>query len=203
MTESKSYFTMTEGTIDFQFFAQYFSFVIKFDDDKFYREKFNKMPYSKGVDFFALGKNCIVLLEVKDCYGKESENRWRIFPDNKKRDTSPTPVDTTDRDSLDIEISKKVAMTLACLVGAYTNKESNLSDAMKLFLPFLKKKDVPEISVILFLEGDFSSHSKTQKMIMNDLQNELKKKLSWLKCKVLVENLTTQKERYFKAQRTH
>lgn len=102
MTASRSCFTMIEGDIDFTFNENYTA--IKFDDTSFYRKRFNKLPESKGVDFLAKGNNHIIMLEVKDCLGKEADNRWRIFPNNQKRDTSPTPVDTTDRDSLDIEV---------------------------------------------------------------------------------------------------
>lgn len=40
--------------------------VIKFDDTRFYRECFNKMPGSKGVDFISTNKNSNLLSsEVK------------------------------------------------------------------------------------------------------------------------------------------
>ena len=41
--------------------------VIKFDDTKFYREYFNKLPEAKGVDFISVGKNKIAFIEVKNC----------------------------------------------------------------------------------------------------------------------------------------
>ena len=58
------------------------------------------------------------LIEVKNCTGDEANCRWRIVPDNKKRDTVYTEVDIKERDSLDIEMAHKVAMTLAALCGA-------------------------------------------------------------------------------------
>lgn len=195
---------MIEGDIDFTFNEDYTA--IKFDKTSFYRKRFNQLPGSKGVDFLAKGNNHIIMLEVKDCLGKESDNRWRIFPNNQKRDTSPTPVDTTDRDSLDIEIPKKVAMTLACLFGASTKRnldEQNRMDMSKEIISMLNKNDVPNIKVILFLEGDFSSISRSTKMIMDNLMFSIKKKLSWLECEVLVENLETQKRSYFIANRIH
>jgi len=63
--------------------------------------------------------------------------------------------------------------------------------------------DVPNIKVILFLEGDFSSISRSTKMVMDNLMFNIKKKLSWLECEVLVENLETQKRSYFIANRIH
>ena len=184
---------MNEGALDFQFSGLYTT-VVKFDDMRFYRKFFNKMPYSKGVDFFAAGSNGFLFLEVKDCAGKESENRWRIAPDNQKRDTSSTPVDTTDRDSLDIEMSNKVAMTLACLVGASTKRkleQQNTISEGHTFLDAITKQNVPPIRIVLFLEGDFSTKTRSTKMIMKTLQDNIKKKLSWLECNVLVENLST------------
>lgn len=41
------------------------STVIKFDDTQFYREFFNKLPESKGVDFISVDKNEIAFIEVK------------------------------------------------------------------------------------------------------------------------------------------
>ena len=60
--------------------------------------------------------NC--LIEVKNCTGDEVNCRWRLAPANKKRDTVHTEVDIKERDSLDIEMAHKVAMTLAALCGA-------------------------------------------------------------------------------------
>ena len=194
---------MLEGMLDFQF-PDECSDVIKFDDTPFYRKYFNNLSQSKGVDFLALVENTILFIEVKDCFGTESDNRWRIFPDNKKRSTSPTTTDTTRRDSLDIEVSEKVSMTLACLAGATTKRnlsEKNSLDVAKKIISSLVKDPPPFVKVILFLEGNFASRSRTDKMIMKDLSDSIRKKLSWLECKVLVENLDTQKKRYFTVQR--
>ena len=68
--------------------------VIKFDDTRFYRECFNKMPGSKGVDFISTNKNQIAFIEVKNCTGDEGNCRWRITPDNRKRETTHTSVGT-------------------------------------------------------------------------------------------------------------
>ena len=92
--------------------------VIKFDDTKFYRDYFNKLPEAKGVDFISVAKDKIAFIEVKNCTGDEGSNRWRIVPDNRKRNTTHTSVNVEGRDSLDIEIAQKTAMTIAALVGA-------------------------------------------------------------------------------------
>lgn len=58
---------------------------VKFDEELFYRNSFNKFPESKGVDFITDGKDLIVFIEVKNCRGHEGDNRWRIAPNNQKR----------------------------------------------------------------------------------------------------------------------
>lgn len=64
--------------------------VIKFDETSFYRKFFNKLPEAKGVDFIITDKKRIALIEVKNCLGDEGNCRWRIAPDNKKRETVRT-----------------------------------------------------------------------------------------------------------------
>ena len=90
--------------------------VVKFDDTKFYRDYFNKLPEAKGVDFISVAKDKIAFIEVKNCTGDEGNNRWRIVPDNRKHNTTHTSVNVEGRDSLDIEIAQKTAMTIAALV---------------------------------------------------------------------------------------
>ena len=81
--------------------------VIKFDDTKFYRDYFNKLPEAKGVDFISVDKNKIAFIEVKNCTGDEGNCRWRIAPNNQKRNTTHTSVNVEGRDSLDIEVAQK------------------------------------------------------------------------------------------------
>ena len=61
------------------------SHVIKFDDTKFYRNLFNSLPESKGIDFIAIENDSISFIEVKNCIGDEGNCRWRIAPNNHKR----------------------------------------------------------------------------------------------------------------------
>lgn len=93
---------------------------VKFDDTRFYREDFNKLNGGKGVDILASSphRNLIQFIEIKNCSGKESENKWRLGVNNSTRSNVPNGVDEYDRDSLDIEVSRKVAMTISCLYGA-------------------------------------------------------------------------------------
>ena len=81
-----------ESGLKFEFSSE--STVVKFDDTSFYRDYFNKFPGSKGVDFISVDKNTIVFIEVKNCVGDEGNCRWRIWPDNQKRETTHTTVHT-------------------------------------------------------------------------------------------------------------
>ena len=169
---------------------------IKFDDTKFYREYFNKLPEGKGVDFITLNNGMIAFIEVKNCTGDEGNCRWRIAPDNKKKNTTSTTIDVTGRDSLDIEVSQKVAMTLAALAGAksFGDRKESLAEIKELVNSFSEKilrDDKKKKYVILFLEGDFASHTKSKKMIMSALQKSISRKLEWFDCKVSVVDSDT------------
>lgn len=117
--------------------------VVKFDDTAFYRDYFNKLPEAKCVDFISLEKDAISMIEVKNCIGHEGENRWRIEPNNHKKETSHTTVDVDGRDSLDIEVAQKTAMTLSALIGARTYESTKVC-----------VKEVEEI-ILLMLRGIF------------------------------------------------
>lgn len=169
--------------------------VIKFDDTKFYRDYFNKLPEAKGVDFISLHNKMIAFVEVKNCTGDKGNCRWRITPDNKKRNTSPTRVNVDGRDSLDIEVAQKVAMTIAALAGAKSFEEKECVKELEVFGDFITNTSFGEnskrIYVILFLEGDFGSKSRTKKMIMQALQDSMNKKLQWINCRVSVVDSDT------------
>ena len=176
--------------------------VVKFDDTAFYRDYFNKLPEAKGVDFISLEKDAISMIEVKNCRVHEGENRWRITPNNHKKDTSHTMVDVEGRDSLDIEVAQKTAMTLSALIGARTYENSReCVKEMEEIIHFLCSEAFSDVAkkkyIILFLEGDFGCLSRSKKMIMKALQDSLRKKLSWLNCKVSVVDSDTYDNRRF------
>lgn len=198
MTENRGLFMETnvkeESGLKFAFSEK--STVIKFDDTEFYRKYFNNLPGAKGVDFISVDKSKIVFIEVKNCTGDEGNCRWRIAPDNRKRNTSHTSIEVTGRDSLDIEVSQKVAMTIAALVGAksFSGRKECVKELDK-FVQFLSDSRLSDDSkkkyVILFLEGDFGCHTRTKKMIMGALQNSMNKKLQWINCRVSVVDSDT------------
>jgi len=176
--------------------------VIKFDDTSYYRKEFNSLPDSKGVDFISISDEHVAFIEVKNCSGDEGNCRWRIYPNNQKRDTSHTTVDVEGRDSLDIEVPQKVAMTLAALAGAesFVDNKSSL-DEMKEILNDLFSGALSDVSkkkyVILFLEGDFGCHTRNKKMVMSALQTSMNTKMRWLNCKVSVVDSDTYDKRIF------
>ena len=113
---------VSESDIEFTFGEQYGNLVLKYDDTPYYTERFNAQPDAKAVDFIAVSDKHYVLIEVKNCIGDESGNRWRIAPNNQKRDTAGADGrDVSTRDSLDIEVAQKTAMTLAGMVGVFSN----------------------------------------------------------------------------------
>jgi len=173
--------------------------VIKFDDSRFYRNFFTRLPGGKGVDFIEETSDSIVLIEVKNCTGHEQENRHRtrtekISPDNDVKGRFVT------------EIPAKVAMSVACLMGAHT-KHLNTPGAHELEPYFqalaAEKRGIPQkkIVVVLVLEGNFMSRTRSKAMIMQSIQAAIREKLKWLNCsKVYVVDINTYKERYFKME---
>lgn len=196
MTESRGLFMEIKEESGLKFEFPDGSTPIKFDDTKYYRNLFNALPGAKGVDFITSGKDSIAFIEVKNCTGDEGNCRWRIFPNNQKRETSSTQVDVTGRDSLDIEVSQKVAMTLAALVGAKSYGERNESIAeLKNVINAVFSEDFAKVTkkkyVILFLEGNFGGHTRSKKMIMENLQRSINAKMKWLDCRVSVVDSST------------
>ena len=47
------------------------------------------------------------------------------------------------------------------------------------------------LQIILFLEGDFGSKTRTKKMIMKRIRDKISEKLKWLNCVVRVVDLDT------------
>lgn len=192
-----------ESNLIFEFSEQVI--VSKFDDTAFYRQTYNKQPSCKGVDIIADSSEMIQLIEVKNCTGHESENMWRTSVNNSKLSSAPSTLDVDDRDSLDIELAKKVASTISCLYGAWTKSQQSVS--AQEFLPLWKgassdKIPISEktIMIILFLEGNFDnpkSKTRSKKMIMKRLQDSVNVKLSWLNCRISVVDSTTYNPKCF------
>lgn len=174
---------MTEGNLQFDFEDAISA--VKFDDTVFYRKYFaERMPEGKGVDFVVLTKERLMLIEVKNCKGHEAENLWRTNTHHQERDEQSSDHETKTPETFDIEVTKKVVGTLACMAGAATYDE-RIENVAEEFLPYWGgfqklKKGVLLLSVILFLEGDFPVHSRSKKMIINQIQSKLNKRLKWI-----------------------
>lgn len=55
------------------------SIAIKFDDTKYYRDLFNALPGSKGIDFISVGKDAISFIEVI-CHSVFRRGFWWTYP---------------------------------------------------------------------------------------------------------------------------
>ena len=96
----------------------------KFDDDKFYRNEFNMLPGPKGIDIIASSDRVVHMIEIKNCKDNERDNIWRIGVNNKYINKLSDNDFNRDKESLDIEVSKKVVMTISCLYGTFTMRNT-------------------------------------------------------------------------------
>ena len=180
--------TLEEGRFLFTFDDN----AVKFDNEfGYYGKYFKNLPGGKGVDFIAFSPGRVQMIEIKDCFGDEARNQWRIGKDNSSRAKRAPGQDETDRDSVDIEVAKKVASTIACLYGAWTkasrsDSAEELAELWKAVTDSQLPADGKQLQVILFLEGDFGCRTRPKSAIMTGLEESIRKKLSWLNCKVSV-----------------
>lgn len=176
---------MVESNLNFTFSDQ----AIKFDDTRFYGIFKSYLPGGKGVDFLSINSKVFVMLEVKNCTGYERENAWRTKTDF---------VNENGEEGFDIEVAKKVAGTLACLTGAGIAYNLGEADELKPYFQELASKKYVKgkkaLQIILFLEGDFGSKTRTKKMIMKRIRDKISEKLKWLNCTVRVVDLDTYNE---------
>lgn len=173
---------MVESNLNFTFSNQ----AIKFDDTRFYGIFKSYLPSGKGVDFLSINQDEFIMLEVKNCAGYERENAWR---------TKTNYVNENGEEGFDIEVAKKVAGTLACLTGAGIAYNLSEADELKPYFQELTSKKYENgkkvLQIILFLEGDFGSKTRTKKMIMKRIRDKISEKLKWLNCVVRVVDLDT------------
>lgn len=180
-----------EGSLTFVFDER--TKAVKFDETDFYRKFFSHQPAGKGVDIIANNENYTLLIEIKNCLGHESDNKWRTRTNRREGD---------GEDSFDIEIAKKVSSTISCLYGAWTKQmgcsaakelEPQYLAALHQFIPTDKKK----LFIILFLEGNFESDSRSKKLTMKRISESIEQKLHWLNCKVQVVDSNTYGKKHF------
>ena len=109
-----------ENNITFTFSEQ--MTVTKFDDTKFYRESYNKLPNCKGVDIIADSGEMLQLIEVKNCSGHEAENAWRTSVNNSKLSSAPLTIDV---EGYKLNIRAAVVIIHNGRVLVHRNTESN------------------------------------------------------------------------------
>lgn len=160
--------------------------VVKFDDTRFYRERYERFSGAKGVDILASTASTSYIIEVKDCSNTaRNQDKWR------RSYSSVQGMDT-----LADEIASKVAHTYAALGGVLSYGEQ-CATASEL-LPIAKSLNndhsalcTHRIFVILYLEGDFSCHTRSNRTIHAELRKKILRKLQWLNCRVDVLNTQT------------
>lgn len=185
---------ISEGNLTFHFPTE--CTAIKFDESQFYRKYFNALTYSKGVDIISVSPDAVTLIEIKDFSGHESENQNRLKTDYIHYANGQY------EESLDIEVSLKTAMTIACLYGAFSeSKKCNAANELIAYYDALKSEKIPNcnkaINIVLFMEGDFKIQSRPKKVIMTHLQHSINNKLKWLNCKVYVVDSSSYSKRLF------
>ena len=119
------------------------------------------------------------------------------------QNTTHTVVNVEGRDSLDIEVAQKTAMTVAALTGAKSFGDTkDCLEELKEYIQFLSSDRFSDDSkkkyVILFLEGDFGSRTRSKKMIMKELQDSMNKKFQWINCRVSVVDSDTYNPKIFR-----
>jgi hypothetical protein len=175
--------------------------VVEHDKTVFYKKYFTNLPNGKGVDVIADSTEDILFIEVKNCSSFENDNDWKVNLGKTK--TSATG--QTD-ETFDIEVSKKVSMSLSCLYGAYTKAQGcKAAEELSPYFSKLVSKKICSnekcLRVIFFLEGEFGSKTRPKKLIMQRIQESIKDKLSWLNCVVQVVDSNTHANKYFSVAR--
>lgn len=196
---------ITEGELTFSFGEEFQA--VKFDETPFYRNYFGKLPGGKGVDLLSISDESMQFIEIKDCLGYEQDNRERTRIRQSRIASTQSDVHSRSQEGgFDVEIAQKVASTVACLYGAWAKIEG--TKCAEQLLPYWEalydkkiQKDQKRLYIILFLEGDFGSPSTSKKMVMKKIEDSIRQKLSWMKCRVSVVDSHTYPEKLFSVKR--
>ena len=156
-----------EGAIRFDFLERSWSNVLKYDEEKDF-EKI-RINNNKGVDFIGVcsEKDAVYFIEVKDYRGHRILSKPKI-------------------EELDDTIALKVRDTLAGIIGGARNS-THLKAEWKEFLEYVSN-DGRQCYIILWMEEDNINNKRTKSARAN-LNQRLKKKLSWLTKRVIVTSL--------------
>ncbi len=145
--------------------------VCKYDELTFYKRLNNlgiKGVGFKGVDFIAISKKSILLMELKYVTASNENSRLRLAETTQENDTRPYLCD---------EIEKKVKDTLLGLFSAYRNNNAEL---IKYSRSLFCNSDKP-ILVFIFLERSKElNHPDRFKPLALNLGLAIEQKLSFL-----------------------
>ena len=163
-------YEFTESKLKFKFYKT----TIQYDTEPFYRKYCED---AKAVDFLSHdeGKHTLILMEVKNFTGHESEKdvRERLHPNG--------------TDPLDKEIAEKVRDTVAVLYGASRCSEKEHAERLKEFYKALIDKK-EKIIVIAFIEGKLTNYGNGHTNGEVGLRRKIEKRVRWLNCSVMVMN---------------
>jgi hypothetical protein len=166
---------VAEGFLELTFDAAWS--LTKLDGEPFYRNKMSRLPGSKAVDVVGTRgqrkTGVILLLEAKDFRGHNIENKARFNGDD---------------DGLAHEVASKVRDSLACFVGA---RRTTSDGEWTVMLQRLEPSE--KCVVVLWLEQDKTLQTaKTSWVTLaSTLEEQIKKRLSWLQPRVIVACTTT------------
>ena len=142
--------------------------VIQYDRSNFFRNNVEKLQGTKAVDFLALSRDDLFIIEITDFRGHGVECREKI----RKGD-------------LVVEVTQKVRDTISGLCGAYRSGNFELeSFSAGLFL-----KDGPSVTFILILEEDrHPAPSKSFKQMRSNLNLAIARQLKFLNIRCCVHS---------------
>lgn len=163
-----------EGTLEFNFKDEDWTFVIKYDTSEEHR-RIERMDGSKAIDIMAKNtSNTFILMEIKDFRGHAISTKHRLNPDAK--------------DPIEKELSLKLRNTIPGIVSGARNKGINQNNYIDLLMSLSNiKKDV---QFIFWFERDMekSKNPKKRYSRKDPLLQRIKKELSWLNIKVRIAN---------------
>jgi hypothetical protein len=162
--------TIIEDKIAFDFDDNTWSFVLKYDEEKDFKNIRDAIHGTKAVDIIGiLNQRILSLIEIKDFRGTAIENKHKF--------------DKEHPNSLFVMIPRKARDTLAGIIGGARNS-TNIPDYWEEYLTILSKSK-KDIHVILWLEEDRNlavtpMSEMRQKAKIKILNDALRTSLRWL-----------------------
>lgn len=160
----------------------------KYDDQKFYKEIEKKFQGMKAVDFLAISKKSILLMEIKYIIVNDDVSKLRFSMNADDERVAQVKSKLTDEDKnlvkitsvrpyLVDEVAKKVKDTLLGLFASYRNSDEELSPYSQSVLMSRTKP----ILVLLFLErNEQLNQDQFFKPHATNLKLAIEQKLSFL-----------------------